>query len=127
MRRSFGLLAVIAAIASGCGYKDENPQAASIVAQAYLNALAAHDAHAVCRVLAPEVQAAIARGGTCDQGILASLRHRSPRLAVGKVEKIQGPPGNPRFEVAVRSQPGREIVVGRYGSIWRVVDGGQPQ
>jgi hypothetical protein len=126
MRVALGLLLVVAATASGCGYTDENPQAAAIVAQAYLNAYTAHDAHAVCRVLAPEVQSAMAQGHTCEQGVRPAFR-RSSHLVVGKVRRIPAPPGNPRFEVAVRGEPGREIVVGHYGSIWRVVDGGQPR
>jgi hypothetical protein len=125
MRSALVLLAMVAAIASGCGYRDENPRAAAIVAQAYLNAVAADKAHAVCRVLAPEVQAAIARGASCEKGLIPTLRRRGRHLTVGSVQKVPSPPGNPRFEVAVRGQVGREIIVGRYGSIWRVIDPGR--
>jgi hypothetical protein len=120
------ILAATGVIACGCGYTDENRRAAAIVAQSYLNALAADRPHAVCRVLAPEIQVGVGRGGTCEQGIIPTLRRRQPHLTVGSVQEIPGPSGNPRLEVAVPGQPGREIILGRYGSIWRVIYGGQP-
>jgi hypothetical protein len=127
--RAIRLLALAAALAAaGCGYQDDNSRAAAIVAQAYLDAVVAEDAAGVCRVVAPEVQAAFAAGQpSCEAGLQPVLDRSAPvpRLEIGIVAKLPNPPpGNPRFTVTVRSQPGRMITVGRYGSIWRVVDGG---
>jgi hypothetical protein len=122
-------LAIGALAAAGCGYSDENDDAAVVVAQAYLDAFAENDAAGICRVSAPEVAAAFAADkGSCDAGLEEPLRStQHPRLSTGRVTKVENaPPGNPRFAVEVPGQPGRVIVVGRYGSIWRVVDGGAP-
>jgi hypothetical protein len=111
--------------AAGCGYTDENPHAAQIVAQAYLDGHTARDPVAICRVVAPEVQAVFGAGQSCPEGLRPRLEARYPRLTVGDVHPAPSPPLNPRIAVAVREQPGREVIVGRYGSIWRVVDGGR--
>jgi hypothetical protein len=130
VRRAFALIAPFAVVLSalGCGYVDDNPQAARVVAQAYLDAFAEHDAAGICRVVAPEVQAALAAGRTsCDAGAEEQLGRSYPRLTVGRTQKVvPAPPNNPRYTVEVRGEPGRWIVVGRYGSTWRVVDGGAP-
>jgi hypothetical protein len=114
----------LALVGSGCGYKDDNPEAAALVAQSYLDAYTARNRQAICRVAAPEVQAALTVGHpSCEAGI--QLLARYPRLKVGRVRKVEpAPPLNPRYAVAVPAQPGREIVLGRYGSTWRVVYGG---
>jgi hypothetical protein len=118
------LVAALAFTGAGCGYADNNARAAAMVAQAYLNAFAAQDAPAICRVLAPEVVVALAAGRTCEERVQLLLHHPYPRLTVGRVRIVSGPPLNPRFAVAVPAQHGRWITVGRYGSIWRVIDGG---
>jgi hypothetical protein len=115
---------MLLALLTGCGYVDDNPLAARIVAQAYLEALRQHDAAAVCRVLAPEVQAAIAAGATCEANLPAHWQPTYPKLRLGNVREVAGPPGNPRFAVTVFGRPGVKIILGRYGSIWHVVDGG---
>jgi hypothetical protein len=109
---------------AACGYEDNNPDAAALVAQVYLDAFTNRDAQAICRVAAPEVQAAWAAGhASCEAGLEPLGRY--PRLRVGEVRKVvPAPPLNPRFTVAVPAQPGREIEVARYGSTWRVVYGG---
>lgn len=127
MRAATVIMVAFSLALVGCGYVDDNPRAAAIVAQAYLDALAAHDAAAACRVLAPEVQLALASGQTCEVGLEPQLRNANPRLRVGRIRKVPGPPGNPRLDVDVPAQPGREIEVGRYGSIWRVIFGGATQ
>jgi hypothetical protein len=114
---------VLLVLVSGCGYVDDNGRAAAVVAQAYLDAVRARDAAGVCRVLAPEVQAALAAGKTCEGAVARQLRVRRPKLRVAGVREIPGPPGNPRFNITVPEGSGRQITVGRYGSIWRVVDG----
>jgi hypothetical protein len=119
-------IAMVVAASTGCGYEDENPHAAAIVAQAYLDAYTARDAAGICRVAAPEVQQAIAAGQpSCATVLQPQLARRYPRLTVGDAHSAPSPPLNPRIALAVREQPGREIVVGRYGSIWRVIDGGK--
>lgn len=121
------LLATLALVSAACGYVDDNPRAAAIVAQAYLDGFADRDAHAICIVAAPEVQAAWTAGhASCEAGLEPLGRY--PRLRVGRVRKVvPAPPLNPRFAVEVPAQPGREIEVARYGSTWRVVYGGPPQ
>jgi hypothetical protein len=89
-----------------------------------LDGLKRHDADAVCRVLAPEVQAAIAAGMTCEAALPGHLHANYPRLEARGVYEVPGPPGNPRFNVDVTTRTGLAITVGRYWSIWRVVDGG---
>lgn len=108
----------------GCGYVDDNSRAAGMVAQAYLQALTEHDAAAACRLLAPDVQLAVSSGRTCEVGMEPLVGAANPRLRIGQVRKVPGPFGNPRFDVDVPAQPGRVIQVARYGSTWRVVNGG---
>jgi hypothetical protein len=117
-------ISALALIASGCGYVDDNPRAARVVAQAYLDAYAQHNPSKICRVLAPEVVIAVAAGRTCEEGLAPQLLQDHPRLRAGRTRKAPSPPGNPRLFVAVQGQPGREIELGRYGSIWRVINGG---
>jgi hypothetical protein len=112
-------------LAGGCGYVDDNQRAAEIVAQAYLNAYATGDASAICNVLAPEVEVLVANGGTCETALEPVLQKRFPRLTVGRASHVAAPFGNPRYTVPIRQEPGRQIIVGRYGSIWRVIDGGR--
>jgi hypothetical protein len=112
------------AVLAGCGYVDDNSQAVKVVAQSYLDALKRHDPVGVCRVLAPELQAAIGAGGSCEAAMPGHLLKAYPRLRTGAVHEVHGPPGNPRFDVAVLARPDVVLTVGRYGSIWRVVGGG---
>jgi hypothetical protein len=126
---SWLLLTLLAAGAlTACGYPDDNDDAAIVVAQAYLDGWAEGDAADICRVSAPEVQAAFAAGKpSCEAGLAEPLKQRHPHLTTGQVTEVKdAPAGNPRFAVEVKEQPGRIIVVGRYGSIWRVVNGGAP-
>jgi hypothetical protein len=125
MRCVATLIAAIAMVSAGCGYVDDNPHAGAVVAQAYLDAFTARNAHAICRVLAPEVRQALATGRTCEAALAPQLRRRYPRLTVGSIHKVPSPPLNPRFAVEIPAQPGRVVIVGRYGSTWRVVDGGK--
>jgi hypothetical protein len=127
-RRWLSALAIGALAATGCGYSDDNDDAAAVVAQAYLDAFAESDAAGICRVSAPEVQAAFAAGKeSCEAGLEEPLKHSHPRLSTGRITEVEdAPAGNPRFAVEVPGQPGRVIIVGRYGSIWRVVNGGAP-
>lgn len=124
MKHALVLLAAVALIGSGCGYNDNNSDAAALVAQSYLDAYTKRDRQAICRVAAPEVQAALAAGHpSCEAGV--QLLARYPRLKVGRARKVEpAPPLNPRYAVSVEGEPGREIVLGRYGSTWRVVYGG---
>lgn len=109
-----------------CDQPDEDRHAAAIVAQAYLDAHTARDASAICRIVAPEVQLTIAAGQpSCAAVLQPQLARRYRHLRVGGTSVVPSPPGNPRIAVEVRDQPGRRMVVGRYGSIWRVVDGGK--
>ena len=126
MRLAASIATVLALAAAACGYHDDSPDAAVEVAQAYLDAHTALDAAAICRVVAPEVRLTIAAGQpSCADALRPQLGRRYPKLIVGGTHNAPSPPLNPRIAVAVKEQPGREIVVGRYGSIWRVVDGGR--
>lgn len=127
MRRAAFLLTLTIVVVGGCGYHDDNPEAAAIVAKIYVDAHTARDAAAICRVLAPEIQLAIGAGRPCDIRLRTQLAQRYPRLTLGRVREVPSPPLNPRYAVVVREQPGREIVVARYGSTWLVVDGGRVQ
>jgi hypothetical protein len=124
MRWAAAACSAIGLLLAGCGYTDDNPRAAALVAQAYVDAVDRHDAAAVCRVLAPEAQAGFAAGKTCEGGLAGHLRPSATALRVGRVREVPGPPGNPRFNVAIPARPGSEITVGRYGSIWRIIGGG---
>lgn len=128
--RAVSVLAVALAVGlCGCGYADDNRRAAALVAQVYLDSFAEREPTAICRVLAPEVQGAIASGHpSCEAGLAERLSRPHPRRTTGRVRRIAPPsPDNPRYAVEVRGEPGRWIIVGRYGSTWRVVDGGTPQ
>jgi len=118
------LAAILLALLPGCGYVDDNPRAVRIVAQAYLDALRKHDAAAVCRVLAPEVEAAIAVGRTCETNLPVHWLRTYPALRAGAVREVSGPSGNPRFDVTVVGRRGGNLTLGRYGSVWHVVDSG---
>lgn len=119
------LVAGLCLLSTACGYKDDNPHAAQLVAQAYLDGHTKRDAVAICRVVAPEVRVVFGAGKACPLGLQPQLGPRYPRLTVGPVHPAPSPPLNPRIAVAVREQPGREVIVGRYGSTWLVVDGGK--
>ena len=123
--RLLALAATLCALSAGCGYLDDNPRAAQEVAQAYLDAYTARDPAGVCRVLAPEIVLAVAANRpSCEAGIALQLVEPHPRLTVGPTREAPSPPGNPRLFVSVREQPGRAVELGRYGSIWRVINGG---
>jgi hypothetical protein len=125
--RLLALAAVLCAATVGCGYVDDNPRAAQVVAQAYLDAYTDRDLATVCRVLAPEIVLAVsANRPSCEAGISTLLTGPYPPLTVGSTREAPSPPGNPRLFVSVREQPGRMIELGRYGSIWRVINGGTP-
>jgi hypothetical protein len=110
-----------------CNHPDDDDHAAAVVAQAYLSAYRRRDASAICGMVAPEVELAIAAGQpSCGVALQSQLAASYPRLSIGATHDVPSPAGNPRIAVAVREQPGREVLVGRYGSIWRVVDGGKP-
>lgn len=124
LTRAIAGAAIFILLCAGCGYADDNPRAAALVAQAYLDAFASRDAAAVCRLVAPEVKGALAAGQACEDGVRPQFKAAASRLVVGRVREIPAPAVNPRFAVEVSGQPGRFVTVGRYGSIWRVVDGG---
>jgi hypothetical protein len=119
------LLLGLVVLASGCGYTDDSPHAAQIVAQAYLDGHTDRDPIEICRVVAPEVRAVFGAGKSCPAGLSPRLAKSYRRLTVGKTHPAPSPPLNPRIAVAVKEQPGREVIVGRYGSTWLVVDGGK--
>ena len=125
--RLLALAAALCAATAGCGYVDDNPRAAQIVAQEYLDAYSDRDLAAICRVLAPEIVLAVsANRPSCEAGILTLFTGPYPSLTVGPTRKAPSPPGNPRLFVSVREEPGRMIELGRYGSSWRVINGGTP-
>lgn len=104
---------------SGCGYRDDNRQAARVVAQGFLDGYAEQDAGAVCRVLGPGQLALLAGvgGGDCRAGVRASFRPREASLRAGAVR------GNDAdVMVVVEGEGQSSIRLLKLGSIWRVVD-----
>jgi hypothetical protein len=79
-------IVVAAAMAlAGCGYHDENPEAARVVAQAYASAYPHRDAATICRVIFPTLAATFASlaHGSCDAHIAAGFTPQEPTLRLG--------------------------------------------
>jgi hypothetical protein len=107
-----GLLAL-----AGCGYQDDNPHAAQVMAQALLDAHTAHDANAFCRLLGPALLSAAASqgGGLCQPFVQRTFDSSGGRLNVGSVY------GDDK-QNNLRGQGRPDITNGgvKYASVWRV-------
>lgn len=117
MRRALLTLAVLAAGFAGCGYEDDNADAARVMAQALVDAHRAQDADAVCRLLGPALLAATAAqgGGNCQPFVQKTFQSGAPAVRVGAVKLTDG-----TAEVQVDGTPGNVVGVVKYASIWRV-------
>jgi hypothetical protein len=111
------LAVMLALLVSGCGYTDGNPQAARLVARAYLHAYAKHDAAAICRLITPPLAATFAAqaGGSCERRVAPTLTRGASALQTGRVSVSER---NARVNVAGR--PGRFVGLIKFGSIWHV-------
>jgi hypothetical protein len=116
-------IAAITLVAAGCGYDDENPQAARIVAQAYLNAYTARDSATICRVVDPELVLVFANlgGGSCENYIRSTFTSHEPAVRLGIVKWYLN-----RARVYVVGEPTRFVGLVKYGSLWHVVEGLAP-
>ena len=120
--RSTGVvLAALALALGGCGYHDDNPRAAQLVAGAYLDAYAAHDADAVCRLLIPEAAAAVGAraAGECARAVSETFVAGEPASRPGRAIMQEGMPL--RARIALEGDPTRVLGLVRYGSTWLVV------
>jgi hypothetical protein len=118
MRRHVAAVCGAVALAlTGCGYRDDNPDAARVLAQALLDAQHAGDADAVCRLLGPALLAATASqgGGNCQPFVQRSFDPSTPALRAGSVAG-----DDTRMRVQIQDRPGLFIGVVKYASVWRV-------
>jgi hypothetical protein len=120
-----GAAAAIAGLAigaSGCGRTDGNRAAVLIVARAFLDAYASHDAATVCRVITPPLATsfAYAGGGSCERHVASTFAAREAPAALGPVTIDGG-----KARVAVPASPTRFVGLLHFGSIWRVTESWQ--
>jgi hypothetical protein len=118
-RRAAIAIALAGALAlGGCGYRDDNPNAAREVAQAFFDAERAHEADAVCRVLGPALSAAAAAqaNGECPEFVTRSFKSSEPALRAGRVTGDK----DARVRVFADGHPGQYVGVVRYASVWRI-------
>lgn len=118
MRRLCALLAAAAVTGlAGCGYEDDNADAARVMAQAMLDAHRTGDADEVCRLMGPALLAAAAGqgGGNCQPFVETTFAPGEPALKVSAVKLDEG-----RAEVTVNGDPANVIGVVKYASVWRV-------
>ena len=124
MKLQLFIAAALVVMLAGCGYVDNNPHAVQVVAQSYLDALKRHDVAGVCRVFAPEVQAAIAAGATCEAALPAHLRKSYPRPPSGARARSRRPAREPalrrrRSRAAWGSDHGRALREHLASGRWR--------
>lgn len=123
VRRALAAILLAAALgaAGGCGYHDDNPAAARRVAQAYLDAVAAGDGVATCRVVAADQQGLLAArgGGDCAAGAVALSTSRARRRAGAPTLDVLASTPIANFDVPRYGM----LILLRIGSIWRVVAG----
>jgi hypothetical protein len=124
MRRRLAGAAValaLAASAAGCGYHDDNLEAARVVAQSYLQGWHDENSYAICRVLGPgQLQMYAGRGGgSCQVGVAAGFGTREPLLHVGAAKELD----DGVVQVEVVDRPKEPIVLLHLASTWHVVSG----
>jgi hypothetical protein len=112
-----GAIATLAVAALGCGYADQNPQAARLVARAYLDAYARRDAGAICRLITPPLAASFAAGagGSCERHVETTFASGEGPLRTTSVSVSER-----NAHVDVSGQRGRFIALVKWGSIWHV-------
>jgi hypothetical protein len=118
------ILAVVAGVclaplASGCGYRDHNAQAARVVARAYIVAYSAREPSVVCRVVIPSLAASFAAesGGSCEKHVLSTFKRIEPAVRLGEVRSSGGV-----ATVYVAGDRSRFVRLLKFGSLWRVVE-----
>jgi hypothetical protein len=111
----------LAAGGAGCGYRDDNLDAARVVAQAYLQGWHDENPYAICRVLGPgQLQMYAGRGGgSCQLGVAAGFGTREPLLHVGAAKEID----DGVIQVEVAGRPKDPLVLLHLSSTWHVVSG----
>lgn len=111
------VLVLLLVALSGCGTTDGNPQAARIVAQAYLDAYSSRNAAAICRLILPPLAVSFATqgGGSCERRLAPTLTPADGPFRTGKVDVVER---NATVQVAGGS--GRDVTLAKLGSIWRV-------
>jgi hypothetical protein len=116
MRRLLLAAVAFAVVLPGCGYHDSNPDAARVVARAFLNAYADQDPDRACAVLGPDLYGAIVsqNSGTCPQFVGRLMSNHRVRLQPGRFN------GDDVHGLVSTTSPGIYVSLIRYGSIWRV-------
>jgi hypothetical protein len=113
------IVASVALAIGGCGYHDDNPEAAVVVAQAFYDAYGKGDESMACRVLSSDLRALVASRaeGNCEAAVRAQFKHGA------KVARVQGVSGSDTVaHVTVRGNPHEFVTLLRYGSVWRIVE-----
>jgi hypothetical protein len=108
--------------AVGCGYSDENTQAARVVAQSFLTAYAKHDPAAICKVVEPSLAVTFAAeaGGSCEKHIISTFMPGSAAVTLGIVKRS----GN-RARAYVAGDRSKFVGLIKLGSLWRVTESWQ--
>lgn len=103
----------------GCGYRDENAAAVTVVARAYVRAYAKRDAAAVCRIIIPPLAATFATeaGGSCERHILSTFTRAQAAVHLG-APKITGS----HATVDVVGEPDKTVGLIKFGSLWMVTE-----
>ncbi len=111
------MLVTLVAGLSGCGYSDGNPQAARVVARAYLDAYTKRDAAAICRLILPPLAVTFAAqgGGSCERRVAPTLTAGGGPFKTGRVSVSER-----NASVQVPGGPGHYVGLVKYGSIWHV-------
>jgi hypothetical protein len=110
-------MASVAVILGGCGYQDQDPQAVRVVAQAFVSAYPQRDPTMICTVVIPPLAAQFASlaHGSCEQHIASTFTPHEPVVRLGAV-KVSG--GSATVDVV--GQPGHNVDLIKYGSLWAV-------
>jgi hypothetical protein len=121
-------LAIACLAVVGCGAPDDNPEAARLIAQSYLDGRHDGDVVTVCRLSAPEVALAAAAqaGGSCERFMRRALMTRPASLRAGPTLSyaVDGVYANAR--VAIQGRAAGVVTLRRYASFWRVVSLSSP-
>lgn len=120
MARALATLVALCALAlSGCGYRDDNADAARLLSESFYKAYHDHDAVTVCRLLAPDLfnyMASRTQGG-CPGYVRTTFRPQDPVPAAVSVV------GDYRLKtVTPGDHPELMVKLLRFGSIWRIIE-----
>jgi hypothetical protein len=114
-------VALLTVFTAGCGYTDDNREAARIVAQAYLTGYHEHNSADICRLLGPgQLQMYAGRAdGSCERAVAAGFEPSEPSLKAGSVREID----DGVLAVSVEGKPDQSLVLMHMASTWRIVQG----